>query len=51
MGDRFFTGWEEPGQRMAYWLETVCSQILPVKIDPRHDRIPDGGMACFTTCR
>ena len=23
--------------RLAYWTETVCSQILPVQIDPRHD--------------
>jgi AraC-like DNA-binding protein len=23
--------------RLAYWTETVCSQILPVRIDPRHD--------------
>jgi AraC-like DNA-binding protein len=48
MGDQFVTGREPPGDRMAYWLETVCSQILPVKIDPRHDRIPDAGMSCNT---
>lgn len=48
MGQRFVTGREPPGQRMAYWLETVCEQILPVKIDPRHDAIPDAGMACST---
>ncbi len=46
MADQFVTGDEPPGQRMAFWLETVCSQILPVKIDPRHDRIPNAGMAC-----
>lgn len=23
--------------RLAFWTETVCSQILPVQIDPRHD--------------
>lgn len=46
MGDEFVTGREPPGQRMAFWLETVCEQILPVKIDPRHDRIPDAGMSC-----
>jgi len=24
-------------ERLAFWTETVCSQILPVQIDPRHD--------------
>jgi len=46
VGELFITGKEPPGQRMAYWLETVCSQILPVQIDPRHDRVPDAGMSC-----
>lgn len=32
--------------RMAFWLETVCEQILPVQIDPRHDAVPRAAMAC-----
>lgn len=32
---------------MAYWLDTVCSQILPVQIDPRHDSSPLAAMSCF----
>jgi AraC-like DNA-binding protein len=31
---------------MAFWLDTVCEQILPVKIDPRHDATPRAAMAC-----
>lgn len=31
---------------MAFWLETVCEQILPVQIDPRHDAVPRAAMAC-----
>lgn len=31
---------------MAYWLDTVCQQILPVKIDPRHDASPRAAMSC-----
>ena len=48
MGARYLTDQEPPGQRMAFWLETVCTQILPVKIDLRNDRIPKAGMSCST---
>jgi AraC-like DNA-binding protein len=34
-------------ERMEYWLNTVCSQILPVQIDPRHDAFPSAAMSCF----
>lgn len=30
-----------PAERLAYWTETVCSQILPVAIDPRTDAALD----------
>lgn len=40
MGDRFDTTSEDERHRMAFWLETVCEQILPVQIDPRHDASP-----------
>jgi AraC-like DNA-binding protein len=33
-------------ERMEFWLNTVCSQILPVKIDPRHDVSPSAAMSC-----
>lgn len=32
--------------RMAFWLKTVCEQILPVRIDPRLDAKPRAVMAC-----
>jgi AraC-like DNA-binding protein len=32
---------------MEYWLNTVCSQILPVQIDPRHDATPAAAMSCL----
>jgi AraC-like DNA-binding protein len=32
---------------MEYWLSTVCSQILPVQIDPRHDAAPAAAMSCL----
>jgi AraC-like DNA-binding protein len=34
-------------ERMEYWLNTVCSQILPVQIDPRHDAVPAAAMSCL----
>lgn len=46
MADTFVTKREPPEHRMAFWLETVCSQILPVTIDPRNDAVPDAEMAC-----
>lgn len=45
MGDLFNTADEAARDRMAFWLETVCEQILPVKIDPRHDAKPRAAMA------
>lgn len=45
MGDLFNTADEAASDRMAYWLETVCEQILPVKIDPRNDARPRAAMA------
>lgn len=32
---------------MEYWLHTVCSQILPVQIDPRHDSSHSAAMSCY----
>lgn len=32
--------------RMAFWLDTVCTQILPVSIDPRTDAAPVAAMSC-----
>lgn len=46
MGDLFDTRSEPERARMAFWLETVCEQILPVQIDPRHDSYPRAAMAC-----
>ncbi|WP_248960973.1 helix-turn-helix domain-containing protein [Sphaerisporangium perillae] len=48
MGDKFVTSTQPPAQRLQFWLEVVCNQILPVSIDPRHDRVPQAGMACST---
>ena len=48
MGDIFETTSEAPGQRPGFWLNTVCSQILPVQIDLRHDRLPRARMTCAT---
>lgn len=45
MGDLFDTTREDERHRMAFWLETVCAQILPVQIDPRHDASPRAAMA------
>lgn len=45
MGDLFNTADESARDRMAFWLETVCEQILPVKIDPRNDAKPRAAMA------
>jgi AraC-like DNA-binding protein len=44
--DVFETRREVPGGRPGYWLDTVCTQILPVKIDLRHDRVPAARMSC-----
>jgi hypothetical protein len=46
--DVFETSREVPGGRPGFWLDTVCTQILPVKIDLRHDRIPAARMSCAT---
>jgi AraC-like DNA-binding protein len=35
-------------ERMEYWLNCVCSQILPVRIDPRHDAAPAAAMSCLS---
>jgi AraC-like DNA-binding protein len=48
VGDVFETTSEAPGQRPGFWLSTVCSQILPVQIDLRHDRLPRARMTCAT---
>lgn len=45
MGDLFDTRSEAERDRMAFWLSTVCEQILPVQIDPRHDASPRAAMA------
>ena len=44
--DVFETSREVPGGRPSFWLDTVCTQILPVKIDLRHDRLPAARMSC-----
>lgn len=46
MADLFDTQQADRRERMAFWLETVCQQILPVQIDPRHDATPRAAMAC-----
>ena len=46
MGELYDTRRTPKQDRMAFWLETVCQQILPVKIDPRHDAQPSAAMAC-----
>lgn len=48
MADLYDTRATPQSQRMAFWLETVCEQILPVKIDPRHDAQPVAAMNCLT---
>ena len=45
MGDLYDTTRQAERDRMAFWLETVCAQILPVRIDPRHDAVPRAAMA------
>lgn len=35
----------ERSDRLAYWLDTVCDNILPVDIDPRHDPEPLAAMS------
>ncbi len=37
MSRTYETGRYSGDDRLAFWTETVCSQILPVHIDPRHD--------------
>lgn len=37
MSRTFDTGRQSGNDRLAFWTETVCSQILPVQIDPRQD--------------
>ena len=44
--DVFETNREIPGGRPGFWLHTVCTQILPVQIDLRHDRLPAARMSC-----
>ena len=46
MVDVFETRREVPGGRPGFWLDTVCTQILPVQIDLRHDRLPAARMSC-----
>lgn len=46
MGELFDTRQARRKDRMAFWLDTVCQQILPVKIDPRHDAQPEAAMGC-----
>ena len=45
MGDLYDTRGQAERGRMAFWLETVCAQILPVRIDPRHDSVPRAALA------
>jgi hypothetical protein len=44
--DVFETSREVPGGRPGFWLDTVCTRILPVQIDLRHDRLPAARMSC-----
>ncbi len=46
--DVFETQRQMPGGRPGFWLDTVCTQILPVQIDLRHDRLPAARMSCAT---
>lgn len=46
MVDIFETHRELPGGRPGFWRDTVCTQILPVQIDLRHDRLPAARMSC-----
>lgn len=46
MADLFDTRRVSEPDRMAFWLETVCENILPVDIDPRHDPRPQAAMSC-----
>jgi AraC-like DNA-binding protein len=46
MVDLFDTRLKPDRERMEYWLDTVCRQILPVEIDPRHDASPRAAMIC-----
>jgi len=46
--DIFETSRQVPGGRPEFWLDTVCTQILPVQIDLRHDRLTAARMSCAT---
>ncbi|MET8209127.1 helix-turn-helix domain-containing protein [Streptomyces sp. NPDC005373] len=46
MGDVYDTRGAAERERMAFWLDTVCEQMMPVQIDPRHDARPRAAMAC-----
>jgi hypothetical protein len=46
MAELFDTRRAVQRDHMAFWLETVCKQILPVQIDPRHDAEPRAAVAC-----
>jgi AraC-like DNA-binding protein len=37
MSRLYDTGRDSEGDPLGFWTETVCSQILPVRIDPRQD--------------
>ena len=45
MGDLYDTLRQTEHDRIAFWLDTVCQQILPVQIDPRHDARPRAAIA------
>lgn len=48
MADVYDTRSKPDGERMDFWVDTVCRQIFPVAIDPRHDTSPSAAMRCAT---
>jgi AraC-like DNA-binding protein len=44
--DVFETSGEKPGGRPKFWVDAICTQILPVQVDLRHDRLPAARMCC-----
>lgn len=46
MADLFDTRGQPDRDRMEFWVDTVCREILPVQIDPRNDAQPRAAMQC-----
>ncbi|MBP1823270.1 helix-turn-helix domain-containing protein [Mycobacterium sp. OAE908] len=46
MGDLFDTRSKPDRERLEFWRDTVCREIFPVAIDPRHDAHPRAVMRC-----